>query len=197
MFHTSVLHLIRDFSYLPVNCPYVIRHFCLCVYFRPHRSFYIFQENLTNQKSKIILLVATWLRDRELKYFFHRISCPMNILKYMGQRLSLPSHLRRIGRFPRKSHRGWGFARWKLWQSCSKLKNEMPALIIYVVISTVPLIHKYNFKFTRLIKQQNADSIKLYIHAFPRFAYRNLQEVLGLTKELTVCMVYLFQWFSD
>jgi hypothetical protein len=42
MFHTSVSHLIRDFSYLPVNCRYVIRNFCLCVYFRPHRSFYIF-----------------------------------------------------------------------------------------------------------------------------------------------------------
>lgn len=65
MFHTSVSNLIRDFSYLPVNCRYVIRNFCLCVYFRPHRSFYIFQENLTNQKSTIILLVTTWFYTTE------------------------------------------------------------------------------------------------------------------------------------
>lgn len=112
MFHTSVSHLIRDFSYLPVNCRYVIRNFCLCVYFRPHRSFYIFlgifdESKINNYSSGYDLI----LHDRELKYFCHRISCPMNILKYMGQRLSVPSHLWRIGRFPRKSHRGRGFAR--------------------------------------------------------------------------------------
>lgn len=115
----------------------------------PSQLLYIswkFDESKINNYSSGYDLI---LHDRELKYFCHRISCPMNILKYMGQRLSVPSHLWRIGRFPRKSHRGRGFARWKLWQSCSKLKNEMLALIIYVVISTVPLIiHKYNFKFT-------------------------------------------------